>query len=186
MTRFHSPRRVSAAFGKPCPYLTVTMEGTSDNRFSPYKEMTRGAFAAALAPNFLDENEYADSGFEDVVRGDEYYDVAAWAKSVGIASGSGDGRFYPNAHITRQDMAVMFYRYEQSLEVRMPAAVTDAEFADQFEISDYARDAVEALAAQGIIGGKSGKRFDPKGTVTRAETAALLRKYSEAIRHPSQ
>jgi hypothetical protein len=167
-------------------YTYCRMKGTSENRFSPYKEMTRGAFAAALAPNFLEENEYADSGFEDVARGDEYYDVVAWAKSVGIVSGSGDGRFYPDAHITRQDMAVMFYRYEQSLEFRMPAAVTDAEFADQSDISDYARDAVETLAAQGIIGGKSGKRFDPKSTVTRAETAALLRKYSEAMRRPSQ
>jgi len=46
--------------------------------------------------------------------------------------------------------------------------------------SDYARNPVNALVAQGIIGGKPGNLFDPKGTATRAEVAALMHRYMAA------
>ncbi|MDR1328828.1 MAG: S-layer homology domain-containing protein [Oscillospiraceae bacterium] len=33
----------------------------------------------------------------------------------------------------------------------------------------------------GIISGKPGSRLDPKGTATRAEVAAMLRRFLEAV-----
>ena len=50
-------------------------------------------------------------------------------------------------------------------------------FADNAQIADYARTAVKALYSQGIIGGKekNGKLyFDPSGSLTRAQAAAMI------------
>lgn len=41
-------------------------------------------------------------------------------------------------------------------------------------ISPWAKEAVSELQAKGLINGKGGNRFDPRGQVTRAEAAKLL------------
>ena len=48
------------------------------------------------------------------------------------------------------------------------------DFADDEQISDYAKEAVEALAAAGIISGSENGEFMPKKNATRAETAKIL------------
>ena len=47
-------------------------------------------------------------------------------------------------------------------------------FADNDEISDYAREAVSALAGSGIIDGVGDNTFAPNQTATRAQTAKLI------------
>jgi len=42
-------------------------------------------------------------------------------------------------------------------------------FADSGNISEYARDSVAAVVSQGLMVGKPGNMFDPKGLTTRAE-----------------
>ena len=49
-----------------------------------------------------------------------------------------------------------------------------AEFADQSKVSDWAVDAVEYLVGEGIMSGKPGNEFDPKGKLTRGETAKII------------
>jgi len=41
---------------------------------------------------------------------------------------------------------------------------------------------VNALVAQGILGGKPGNLFDPRGTAVRAEVAAVLHRFAAAVR----
>ena len=60
--------------------------------------------------------------------------------------------------------------------------VTDTQgFADGDEISAYAIDAVAAMQRAGIINGKDGRRFDPKGKASRAEVAAMLERLISSI-----
>lgn len=83
--------------------------------------------------------------------------------------------------ITREQVAVMIANY-QTFSGRVPSDVsTERDFADNGEISSWARTAVTKLAMQGIMNGKPGNLFDPKGNATRAEFAAILHMFSERV-----
>ena len=47
-------------------------------------------------------------------------------------------------------------------------------FADENEISDYAKEAVNALYNNGLINGIDGSRFAPANHATRAEAAKII------------
>ena len=76
-------------------------------------------------------------------------------------------------HIGR-DLAVILYRYAKFKGLALLTARDYAGFNDNGDISGYAQAAVEAFYRTGIIEGKPGGIFDPKGTATRAEVAAIL------------
>lgn len=84
-------------------------------------------------------------------------------------SGYGGGVFGANNPVTRQQMAAILWRYAGS-----PAAGDSQDFADEASISNYAQTAVDWARANGVINGKEGNRFDSTGTLTRAQTAAIL------------
>ena len=46
--------------------------------------------------------------------------------------------------------------------------------------ANYAQEAIERFFRAGIINGKPGNLFDPKGEATRAEVAAMLESFLEA------
>lgn len=50
----------------------------------------------------------------------------------------------------------------------------EVSFEDNGEISEYAKTAVAALAANGIINGRDGGFFAPQEPATRAETAKMV------------
>ncbi|MGI5858531.1 MAG: S-layer homology domain-containing protein, partial [Tepidanaerobacteraceae bacterium] len=54
-------------------------------------------------------------------------------------------------------------------------------FADSTEISAYAREAVKEMQMAGILSDKGNNLFDPKGTATRAEVSAVLRRFIELV-----
>jgi hypothetical protein len=53
-------------------------------------------------------------------------------------------------------------------------------FGDGAKIAVYAAGAVEALYKAGVISGKPGNGFDPEGSATRAEVAAMLHRFAAA------
>jgi hypothetical protein len=117
--------------------------------------------------------------FPDVANGIWYADAVKWAAANKVVEGY-DGRFDPDASITRQDLAVMLLRFAEYKGLELPEIRTYAAFADDKDVSDYARAAVEALYKAGIISGKPGNRLDPKGAATRAEAAAMQRRFLES------
>jgi hypothetical protein len=113
--------------------------------------------------------------FSDVTGGEWYAGAVAWAAASGVANGVGGGRFDPGAPIARQDLAAMLARYADSTGLELLAASREyAGFADAADIAGYAAPAVEALCRAGVISGRPGNIFDPKGEATRAEVAAML------------
>jgi hypothetical protein len=85
----------------------------------------------------------------------------------------------PTADVTREQLVTLLYRYARYAGLELPQTADAVEFTDSGEIADYARDAVSALQLAGVISGKPGLRFDPKGTATRAEVAQVLRRFVE-------
>lgn len=84
-----------------------------------------------------------------------------------------NGLFCPDRIITREELAVMLWRYAGS-----PAATEqELAFADADQVSVYRRDALVWAVENGIIRGKGDGILDPGGTATRVEAAALFQKF---------
>ena len=75
--------------------------------------------------------------------------------------------------IKREDMATMLYRAIKYAEVNL-YEVSDVEFTDETEISEYAKESVKVLASAKVINGMNDGSFMPKKTATRAEAAVML------------
>ncbi|WP_102410812.1 flavodoxin [Beduinella massiliensis] len=146
------------------------MGGTSDTTFSPDSPMTRAMLAVVLY-RMADSPEIGSApGFTDTAADTWYSDAVVWASESGIISGYDNGVFGVNDAVTREQMATILWRYENS-----PSTIKKTvEFSDANTISEWAQEAVSWAGASGIIRGKSGNRFDPKTNVTRAEAAMML------------
>lgn len=156
--------------------------GTGDHMFSPGRPITREMAVTVLGRMAdVDPAAYKKSAFEDVAENQYSMPYVAWAAEQGIVEGIGNNLFAPGKDITREDLCLMLYRYARAMDIRLPEITVPGSFGDGESIRPYARDAVAALAGAGVIQGKPGNLFDPKGTATRAETAAILRRISEII-----
>ena len=144
--------------------------GASFTQFSPEQPMSRGMLAVVLHNLEGNPAQTLTGAFVDVDNSQWYAKGVAWAEAQGIIGGYGNGQFGPNDNITREQLAVMLWRYAGS-----PAA-TDRElhFADAHRASDWALEALRWATENGIINGKGGGILDPTGQATRAETAQML------------
>jgi hypothetical protein len=160
-------------------YINGLMTGTSATAFSPDTAMTRAMLVTVLYRLAVGDGvlDVPSPGFIDVPPGQWYTDAVAWAHSAGIVSGIGDNKFAPDAKIARQDLAVMLARYADAMETALPATRAAAAFADAGDVAGYAKDATDALYRAGIVSGKPGNLFDPRGPATRAEVAAMLHRF---------
>lgn len=144
------------------------VSGYEDGGFHPDQPVTRAEFSK-LAGTALKLAPGGGQAFADVAPEDWYYPYVYGAQSAGLIFGY-DGRFAPMEQITREDSAVILYR---ALEQRGRAPQGEFDFQDSPLISEYAREAVEALAAQGLLRGFEGN-FNPDGSTTRAEAASMI------------
>ena len=155
-------------------YANGLMQGTGQTLFSPDRTTTRGMIATILYR--LEKEPTAGAvSFSDVSEGQYYTEAVAWASQNGIVNGYGNHRFGPDDPITREQLAVMLWRYSGS-----PAtAVSDLNFMDAGENSNWALEALCWAVENGIVSGKSGGILDPQGRATRAEVAQMLKNYMD-------
>ncbi|USF28381.1 hypothetical protein N510_003340 [Firmicutes bacterium ASF500] len=146
------------------------MGGYGNGTFGPNNNLTRAQFAQILfnkegrpAVNYLLQ-------YGDVAEGAWYTEAIRWATSQGIVGGYGNGMFGPNDNITREQLAVMLWRYAGS-----PAA-TDKElhFTDADQASGYALEALRWAVENGIISGYGNGQLAPQGLATRGQVAQML------------
>ena len=111
--------------------------------------------------------------FTDLPAGAYYTGYAQWASAYDVMYGVSDTAFGPDLYIKRQDICVLLYRYLTScLGRELPTSASA--FADDSSISDYARDAVYAMRAIGVVSGYDDGTFRPLGNATRAEVATMF------------
>ena len=163
-------------------FMNGMFNGTSATTFSPQMPMTRGMIVTVLGRLAgINVADYSGNSFDDVNTTMYYAPYVKWAAEKGIVNGVGNNKFAPNADISRQDLAAILYRYAEAMEIPLPEITTATTFDDGANISDYAKEAVAAMQKAGIINGKPGNVFDPQGTATRAEVAAMLHRFCEAV-----
>ena len=161
------------------------LSGTSDTTFSPDTGMTRGMFVTALGRLAgINPDSYQTGKFTDV-KADAYYaPYVNWAAQTGIVEGVTATTFAPDTNINREQMAVIMKNYAAKLGYDLPQTLKAVTFADNTQISSWAKDAVKSMQQAGILAGKNGNKFDPKGTATRAEVATVLRRFVEIVIDP--
>lgn len=148
--------------------------GTSKTTFSPEQAMTRGMFVTVLGNNAKVDGTVRQSSFSDVKPSDYYAPFVEWAASNGIVSGTGGGKFSPNESVTREQMAVILYRYVESIGGDT-TYTTNAlnRFPDANRVSSYANQALQWAVSHGLLSGSDGKLL-PQGTATRAQVAQVF------------
>lgn len=156
--------------------------GTSATTFSPNTAMTRGMFVTVLGRLAdADVSSYNKSSFSDVDSDAYYMGYIEWASKNNIVNGTANGNFAPDQGITREQMAVIIRNYAKIMDIKLTQAYGEDAFADSAKISTYAKDAVKQMQMAGVISGKNSNLFDPQGKATRAEVAALLRRFVELV-----
>ena len=148
------------------------MSGTSATTFEPDGTMTRAMLATTLYRAAGSPAVSGSDSFTDTADGAWYADAVLWASRQGIISGYGNNLFGTNDPVTREQIAVILWRYAGS-----PAAEAGADFADESEIASYAAAAVDWARANGVINGADGNRFLPRSNAIRAQVATILRNY---------
>ena len=161
------------------------LSGTSDTTFSPGTGMTRGMFVTALGRLAgINPDSYQTGKFTDV-KADAYYaPYVNWAAQTGIVTGVTATTFAPDTNINREQMAAIMANYAKKLGYDLPKTLRAVTFADNAQISSWAKNAVKAMQQAGVLAGKANNRFDPKGTATRAEVATVLRRFVKIVIDP--
>ncbi len=121
------------------------------------------------------------STFVDVPDGQYYTPAAQWAYDNGIIKGVGGAYFAPDRTITREEFAVMLYRFTEYLGEDTSERVSYDTFTDKDEVSSWANDAMSWAVAEGLISGKPDSKLAPKDTITRAEVALIIYRYNNNV-----
>ncbi len=163
-------------------YSRGLFEGVSADIFSPNASMTRAMLVTVIHRLArLPQSAGGGPDFDDVPEGSWYESAVRWASAAGVVTGSGS-RFNPDSSVTREEIVTMLYRY--AISIGLYVGVGDdslSGFADQSQVSPWARDAMAWAVRAGLIQGKSGGRLDAKGTATRAEVAAIMHRLSSWV-----
>ena len=122
--------------------------------------------------------------FSDVNENDWFAKAVTWAANNGITAGTGAGQFGVTGNATREQVAVMLYKYAKycGYDVSISESTTLDGFADADKVHDWALDAVKWAVERKIISGKgsgSNLKIAPEQGATRIECAAMLNKFSE-------
>jgi|GEM_PF-2102511 len=155
-------------------YRNQLFAGTSEEHFEPKTPISRAMLVTVLWRLEGQANIDINQIFSDVPAG-EYYAIAVdWANRQEIVKGYGDRRFGPLDNITREQMAVILYKFAEFKGYDTSAAADLGIFHDSSSVSSWARNDVKWAVASQILTGKGNGILDPSGNASRAEAASIL------------
>ena len=113
-----------------------------------------------------------DTGFSDVDANAWYADAVIYCRDNGLMSGTSSTAFSPDAFVTRDMLAAIFYRMAGS-----PAVTGTDNFTDTLDGAWYAN-AVKQAAEKGIIDGYGNNIFGVGDAVTKEQMLTILWRYA--------
>ena len=166
--------------------------GTSASTVAPTGVCTRAQLVSILyriqgEPTTVKDYELAKlrAPFDDVPRGQWYTDAIWWAKLTGVVSGTSATTFDPSGEITREQLAVILYNYtKQFAPGSLTATGSLAGFPDAGSVSSWARTEMAWAVGNGLISGTGSggvAYLSPQGSATRAQVAAILMRFEQAM-----
>ena len=114
-----------------------------------------------------------------MLEGEWYTDAVLWANENCIATGYADSKLFgPADPISREQAAVMLYRYAEYKGYAVSEKADLDSYDDADAVQEYAKDAMAWAAGAGIIKGKDGQNIlAPQGNTNRAESAAVISRF---------
>ena len=162
-------------------YENGIMAGTSETIFSPSMKLNR-AQAAQLFYNLEGKPAVAgDSAFTDVASSHWAVDAITWAAQNDIVAGIGGGLYDPDSNVTREQFAVMLYKYARFKGYDLTATGDLTQFPDADAISSWAETALSWANGNGLINGHENGTIDPKGSTIRAQAASILAQFDQSF-----
>ena len=166
--------------------------GTSASTVSPNGVCTRAQLVSILyrvqgEPTTVKGYELSKlrAPFDDVPRGQWYTDAIWWAKLMGVVAGTSATTFDPEGEITREQLAVILYNYKKQFAPgSLTATGSLAGFPDAASVSSWARTEMAWAVGNGLISGTgsgSVAYLTPQGSATRAQVAAILMRFEQAM-----
>lgn len=147
------------------------ISGIGNNKFAPNDSMRRGDFCIMMARiDGANLDGYHVTRFKDVPDNSYYMKAIAYCADKGYVSGVGNGRFAPNATITREQMARIIANVKKLAPVNTPVK----KFNDDAKISGWARPYIYACLNARILAGDNAGNVNPTQPARRAEAAAML------------
>ncbi|MBE7019751.1 MAG: hypothetical protein E7413_07755 [Ruminococcaceae bacterium] len=157
-------------------YENNLMQGT-DNGFEPNGKMTRAMLVTTLYRMSPSETTEVIHSFSDVAEDSWYFDAVSWAVTNKIVNGVSETEFMPEQEVTREQMALMLWRYAKMCGIDVSISSNLEKYTDTNEISDWARDAVQWANAVSLLNGTDATTLSPKNTATRAQVATILMRF---------
>ena len=163
-------------------YKNNIISGLNKTTFGPNDKLTRGMMVTILyrmegspdvpssAPTFADVKDSSKY----------YYKAVRWAAANNIVSGYNVGKFGPSDNITREQLAIILYKYAKYKGKDVSKTNDLKGFTDAGKVASYALKQVKWAVGAGVITGSNGK-LNPKGNATRAEVAAMMEKYCKKV-----
>ncbi|MFI3231281.1 MAG: S-layer homology domain-containing protein, partial [bacterium] len=164
----------SIAFGLAQGYLY----SESETEFKPSENVSRAMMVKVLSNMVqnIDGYTYEEGTFVDVQVDDYYSSAVAWAVEKEITNGTTLTQFSPNDDVERQQMAVLFVRFADSLGVELPKLSDEVAFLDEISIYDYAKENIKTLQQADIVQGDE-NGFRPTDPITKAEFATMVENF---------
>ena len=158
-------------------YENGIMNGVGGDRFDPQGSLTRGMIVTIL---WRMEGEPAvpySGAFTDVPAGTWYTDGVEWAASRGIVLGYGDGTYGPDKPVTREQVAVILYRYAQfkGVDTSVGEDTNILSYDDAFDISSWAFPAMQWACGTDVLDSGNTAAIRPGEPASRAEIARAIR-----------
>ena len=163
-------------------YENGLMSGVSGGRFAPDDTLTRAMLVQTLYA-MEGRPAAASAGFADVASGDWYASAVNWAAANGVVSGVSETGFGPNNALTREQLALILYRFAQYKGYDVTGTSDLTAYADGSSVSGWAAEAMSWAVDAGLISGVGGNQIAPTGTASRAQVAQILMNFCENVAH---
>ena len=156
--------------------------GTSATEFEPETTMTRAMLVTVLwrLEGCPEAGEELHGKFSDVEAGVWFDDPVAWAASIGVVKGIDETHFDPYAEVTREEAVTFLQRFTEGKGYDYYNRADLSSYSDVMTLSYWSTDAFSWAVAEGVIfgsGSGASAKLDPGASATRAQVAAMLKRF---------
>ena len=151
---------------------------TEEGRFSPDAFAVRGELMAALWRMSGQEAPDYNGAFTDVSAGDPWAGAVTWAVQSGVAAGTAEDSFSPQASVSRSQLAVFLCRLAGQEETEEASL---AGYRDAAQVPEYARKPMAWALKNRLFAGMVSDTVHPELPVSRGQLAQVLTAYAAYV-----
>ncbi len=162
-------------------YENRLMTGTDAAGFSPAGILTRAQLVTILWRLAGEPTVNYAMPYEDVKAGAWYAEAARWAAAEKLVDRGGS--FGPQDALDRDETAAILWNHAKlsGRDVSVGENTNILSYADVFEVAEAYMPAMQWAVGAGVIQGTAEGYLSPKGQLTRAQAAAMLRRFIEGV-----